>query len=97
MISRLQVPSSVVSRMTECWWVSRWVGRNERRVVRSFVAKLNWVNRKWGHVGKLGERVPRLVMSKVAMLLVMLLAVLMMLMVIESNWCHWLTMYRLPL
>ena len=84
-ISRREVPSSVVSRMTECGWVSRCVGRNERRVARSLVGGLNWVNRNWGHVGKLEERVPRLVRSKVAMLLVMLLAVLMMLMVIESN------------
>ena len=81
MISRLEVPGSVVSRMTECGWVSRWVGRNERRVARSLVGGLNWVNRNWGHVGKLEERVPSLVMSKVAMLL----AVLVMLMVINSN------------
>ena len=62
-ISRLEVPGSVVSRMTGWGWVSRWVGRNERRVVRSLVAGLNWVNRNWGHVGKLGERVPSLVLS----------------------------------
>ena len=45
-ISRLQVPGSVVSRMTRCGWVSRWVGRNERRVARSLVGGLNWANRK---------------------------------------------------
>ena len=44
--SRLQVPGSVVSRMPECGWVSRWVGRNERRVARSLVGGLNWANRK---------------------------------------------------
>ena len=44
--------------------VGKQVGRvNERRVVRSLVAGLNWVNRNWGHVGKLGERVPSLVLS----------------------------------
>ena len=67
--------------MTECGWVSRWVGRNERRVAKSLVG---------GHVGKLGERVPSLVMSKMATLLgmiMMLSVMLMMLMVINSN-CH---------
>ena len=90
-ISRLQVPGSVVSRMTECGGVSRWVGRNERRVVRSLVGGLNWVNRNWGHIGKLEERVPSLVMSKLAMSLgmtMMLLVMSVMLMVNNSNWCH---------
>ena len=40
-ISRLEVPSSVVSRMTEWGWESRWVGRNERKVARSLVGGLN--------------------------------------------------------
>ena len=75
MISRLEVPSSVVSRMTECGWVSRWVGRNERSLVG-------------GHVGKLGERMPSLVMSKMATLLGIIMVLLIMLMVINSNWCH---------
>ena len=94
MISRLEVPSSMVSRMTECGWESRWVGRNERRIARSLVGGVNWVNR---HVRKVGERVPSLVMSKVAMLLgmIMMLSVMMMLTVINSSQCHWLTMYCL--
>ena len=88
-ISRLEVPGSVVSRITQCGWESRWVQRIERKVARSLVGGVNWVNRR--HVRKLEERVPSLEMIKVAKLLrviTMMLVKLMMLMVIKSNWCH---------
>ena len=45
-ISRLEVGSTMISRMTKCGWESRWVQRNERRVTRSLLGGLNWLNRK---------------------------------------------------
>ena len=45
-ISRLEVASTMISRMTKCGWESRWVQRNERRVTRSLLGGLNWLNRK---------------------------------------------------